>query len=102
MTPLERFMAAVQFKEADRVPCMPLICGASRRVYGCSYEEWSTNADVAAGSLLQAQELLGFDAILTEIDLNVEAADLGQETIFPPDDQPYSNFQDLLIKLTPI
>lgn len=98
MTPLERFMAAVQFKEADRVPCVPLICGASRRIYGCNYEEWSGNADVGANSLLQAQALLGFDAILTEIDLNVEAADLGQETIFPSDDQSYSNFQNSLIK----
>ena len=98
MTPLERFMAAVQFKEADRVPCVPLICGASRRIYGCNYEEWSTNADIAAKSLLQAQELLGFDAILTELDLNVEAADLGQKTIFPLDDQACSDFQNSLIK----
>jgi len=98
MTPLERFMAAVQFKETDRVPCTPLVCGASRRIYGCNYEEWSTNARVGARSLLQAQNLLGFDAILTEIDLNVEAADLGQKTIFPPDDQACSDFQNSLIK----
>ena len=97
MTPLERFMVAIQFKEADRVPCVPLICGASRRIYGCNYEEWSRSADIAAGALLQAQELLGFDAILTEIDLNVEASDLGQETLFFPDDQACSNFQNSFI-----
>ncbi len=98
MTPLERFVAATQFEEADRVPCVPLICGASRRVYGCSYEEWSTNADLCARALLQTQELLEYDGILTEIDLNVEAADLGQETLFPTDDQASSDFQNALIK----
>ena len=98
MTPLERVLAAIQFKEADRVPCMPLIGGASRRVYGCSYEEWSKDGEIAAKSLLQAQDLLGFDAILTEVDLNVEAADLGQEIIFPFDDQSYPNLKNTVIK----
>ena len=98
MTPLERFVAAIQFEEADRVPCVPLICGASRRVYGCNYEEWSTNADLGAHALLQTQEFIGFDGILSEIDLNVEAADLGQETLFFIDDQASSDFQNSLIK----
>jgi uroporphyrinogen decarboxylase len=87
MTPLERVLAAIQMKEVDRVPCIPLVGGASRRVYGCGYEEWSTDGEIAAKSLLQAQSLLGFDAIVTEIDLNVEASDLGQEICFPDDDQ---------------
>lgn len=98
MTPLERVLAAIQHKEADRVPCMPLIGGASRRVYGCSYEEWSKYGEIAAKSLLQAQDLLGFDAILTEIDLNIEAADLGQEMIFPSDDQSYPNYNNAMIR----
>ena len=98
MTPLERFTAALRFEEVDRVPCVPLICGASRRIYGCTYQDWSTNAPMGAKSLIQAQEFLGYDAILTEIDLNVEAADLGQETLFPSDDQAGSNYQNPLIR----
>jgi uroporphyrinogen decarboxylase len=85
-------------KEADRVPCIPLLCGASRRVYGCGYEEWSRDGEIAAKSLLQAQSLLGFDAFVTEIDLNVEAADLGQQISFPDDDQSYPNQKNALIK----
>ena len=34
-------------------------------------------------SLLDAQELIGFDAWLTLVDLSVEAYDFGQEVIFP-------------------
>jgi len=98
MTPLERFMATVRFEEVDRVPCVPLICGASRRIYGCNYQEWSTDARIGAESLIQAQEFLGYDAILSEMDLNVEAADFGQETLFPSDEQAGSNYQNPLIK----
>lgn len=98
MTPLERVMATINLEKADRVPCIPLICGASRRVYGCGYDEWSRDGETAARSLLQAQEILGFDAILTEIDLNVEAADFGQEIIYSTDGQSCPNLKNTLVK----
>ena len=41
MSSLERVAAALTFKEPDRVPAAPLVCGASHRVAGISYAEWS-------------------------------------------------------------
>ena len=98
MTSLERVATALQFKEADRVPAAPLICGASRRVYGVTYAEWAQDGELAAKCMLQAQELIGFDGVLTLVDLSVEAADLGQEVVFPIEDTPHPNYDNPLIK----
>ncbi len=98
MTSLERVATALQFKEADRVPAAPLVCGASRRVYGVTYAEWAQDGELAAKCMLQAQELIGFDGVLTLVDLSVEAADLGQEVVFPIEDTPHPNYDNPLIK----
>lgn len=97
MTPLERMMATIHLQEADRVPCMPFVCGDSRRVYGCGYDEWSKDGETAAVSFLQTQDIIGSDAILTKIDLNIEAADFGQEIIYPAELPSYPNFRNILI-----
>jgi uroporphyrinogen decarboxylase len=98
MTPLERVATALQHKEADRVPAGPLVCGASRRVYGVTYAEWAQDGELAAKCMLQAQELIGFDGMLTLVDLSVEAADFGQEMVFPVEDTPHPNYDHPLIK----
>lgn len=97
MTPLERVLATIHLEEADRVPCMPFICGDSRRVYGCNYDEWSKDGEIAAWSFLQTQEIIGFDAILTKIDLNIEAADFGQEIIYLPEFPSYPNMKNTFV-----
>jgi uroporphyrinogen decarboxylase len=98
MTPLERVATALQHKEPDRVPVAPLVCGASRRVYGVTYAEWSQDGEIMGKSMLQAQELIGFDGILTLVDLSVEAADFGQEMIFPTEDTAHPNYDKPYIK----
>ena len=98
MTSLERVAAALQHKEADRVPAAPLVCGAARRVYGVTYAEWAQDGELAAKCMLQAQELIGFDGMLTLVDLSVEAADLGQEMVFPMEDTPHPNYENAFIK----
>jgi len=98
MTSLERVAAALQHKEADRVPAAPLVCGASRRVYGVTYAEWAQDGELAAKCMLQAQELIGFDGMLTLVDLSVEAADFGQEMVFPIEDTPHPNYNNPAIK----
>jgi len=72
MTSLERVVAALQHKEADRVPCVPLICGTSRRVYGVTYAEWAQDS--------------------------LEAADFGQEVVYPVENTPHPNYDNPLIK----
>jgi uroporphyrinogen decarboxylase len=48
--------------------------------------------------MLQAQDLIGFDGILTLVDLSVEAADLGQEMVFPIEDTAHPNYDNPFIK----
>jgi uroporphyrinogen decarboxylase len=98
LTSLERVVLALQYKKPDRVPAAPLVCGASSRVLGFSYARWSQSADIAAKSLLAAQELIGFDGWLTLVDLSVEAEDFGQEVIFPEQSTAYPNFDNPFIK----
>lgn len=98
MTSLERIATALQHKEPDRVPACPLVCGASRRVYGVDYAEWSQDGEIQAKSMIQAQELIGFDGILTLVDLSVEAADFGQEMVYPIEDTAHPNYDNPIIK----
>lgn len=98
MTPLERVGTVLQGGIPDRVPAAPLICGASRRVYGVTYEEWSQDGEIMAKSMLQAQDLIGFDGILGLVDLSVEAADFGQKMVFPIEDTAHPDYDDPLIK----
>ena len=98
LTSLERVSLALQYKQPDRVPVAPLVCGASHRVLGITYDRWSQDADLAVQSLLDAQELIGFDAWLTLVDLSVEAYDFGQEVIFPRASTAYPNTDNPRIK----
>ncbi len=98
MTPLERVATTLQHKEPDRVPAVPLVCGAARRIYGVTYEEWSKDGEIQAKSMLQAQELIGFDGMLTLVDLSVEAADFGQSMVYPTEDTAHPDYDDPCIK----
>ena len=97
MTSLERCVAAIQFKEADRVPVCPIVCGVRRRVYGITYAEWAQDYELRAKSWIQSQQLFGYDAIVTLVDLSVEAADFGQEVVYPTEDTPHPNYDNPLI-----
>ena len=98
MTGIERIGTALQLKEADRVPCAPLTCGAARRVYGVSYDKWSKRADFQTRSAIEAYKLIGFDGYLTLVDLSVEAEDLGQEVIYPIENTAHPNYDNPLVK----
>ena len=98
MTGLERVVAMLQHKEADRVAAGPLVCGASRRVYGCTYAEWAQDGELAGKSMVQAAELVRPDGVLSLVDLSVEAADFGQEVIYPIEDTPHPNYDNPFIK----
>jgi len=91
LSSLERVNMALHYQQPDRVPVAPLVCGASARVVGTSIERWSQDAGLATRSLLDAQELIGFDAWLTLVDLSVEAADFGQKVIFPRNSTAYAD-----------
>lgn len=87
-TCLERVVDALSFRESDRVPAGPLVCGAARRVYGITYDKWAKKPELNARSRLQAQKLLGFDGHLLLTDLSVECAAWGQTVDFPMESTP--------------
>ena len=97
MTSLERIGTVLQGGIPDRVPAAPLICGASRRVYGCTYDEWSQDGELMAKSMIQAHDLIGFDGILGLVDLSVEAADLGQAMVYPMEDTAHPDYHNPFI-----
>jgi uroporphyrinogen decarboxylase len=100
MTSLERVATTLQFKEPDRVPAAPLVCGASHRIAGVSYGEWSSGDDVDAmvRGHVDGLKLLGHDGVVALVDLSVEAHDFGQEVIFPEMNTAYPNYDNPFIK----
>ena len=100
LTSLERVSLTLSRKEVDRIAAVPLVCGASYRVLGTRYDKWSNDAEIATKSLLAAQELIGQDAFLLLVDLSVEAADFGQELLFPKYSTAYPDFNNQLINNT--
>ncbi len=97
LLPLERVLCTLFHKEPDRVPVVPYILGASRRITGISYEDFSRRPEMAADAYLTAAELFGGDALYNFIDLSVEAADFGQEVIYPSSSTAHPNYHNPLI-----
>ena len=100
MTSLERVGTTFQFKEPDRVPAAPLVCGALSRVAGITYGEWSqcTNIEAMVRGANDCLELTGMDGVVALIDLTVEAQAFGCETIFPEFDTAHPNYDNNFIK----
>ncbi len=84
LLPLERVLATVFLKEPDRVPVVHFLLGGARKFTGITYEDLSRHAEKAAEAYLAVAEMLGSDSLYNVIDLSVEAADFGQELIYPP------------------
>ncbi|MBZ0156932.1 MAG: uroporphyrinogen decarboxylase family protein [Alphaproteobacteria bacterium] len=95
LTGLQRVTAALQHKEADRVPVAPLVCGASHRVAGLSYEEWARGGNVEAmvRGHVDTLKILGHDSVVTLIDLSVEAEAFGAEICYPGMSTPHPNYE---------
>lgn len=98
MTALERVALTLQHKEADRVPVYPLLCGISRKLVNAGYKDWALNADITAEAYCKVTEQFGLDTIVTLTDLSVEAADFGQELVFPENEAAHPNFNNYMIK----
>lgn len=98
MNPMERVVKALNHEEPDRVPVYPIISGASRRLVGATYEEWSNNADICAEALLKAREEFDLDCIVTLIDLSVECDAWGQKLIFPENEAAHPDYSQCVIQ----
>lgn len=98
MNSMERVVKTLNHEEADRVPVYPIISGASRRLVGATYEEWSTDANICAEAQLKAQKEFDLDCIVTLIDLSVECDAWGQELIFPENEAAHPNYDNCVVK----
>jgi uroporphyrinogen decarboxylase len=100
MTSLERVATTAQHQEPDRVPAGPLVCGASHRVAGLTYGEWSqcTNIEAMVKGHVDSLDLIGHDGVVTLVDLSVEAQAFGCEVIFPESNTAHPNYDDPFIK----
>lgn len=98
MNSLERVVAALNHKEADRVPVYPLLNGISRRLTNVNYKTWATDAEKCAEAFIAVTNKYDLDIICTLTDLSVEAADFGQKIIFPENEAAHPDYDNILIK----
>lgn len=85
MNSLERVVKTLNHEEADRVPAYPLCNSISWKRYGIGYDEWSIDYEKCAEAIIKTTEELELDAIVTLVDLSVEAADFGMKVDYFPD-----------------
>ena len=98
LTSMERVLLTLQGKETDRVPVCCLTVGVARQMTGAGFPAFSTDSKLAAEAMIYANRLIGDDIFLCFTDLSVEAADFGQEIIYPKNTTAHPNYDNLLIK----
>lgn len=98
MNHMERMVAALSHKEADRVPVYPLTSGVSRAITGVPYSVWSSDAQACADALLAAQKELDQDCIVSLVDLSIECDAWGQEIVYSDTEAAHPNYGNQLIK----
>lgn len=92
LSSLERILAAMRHKEPDRVPVTPLLCAGARHISGIAFPDYSLDADKAARVFMDGFQLVGGDMVILMLDLSVEAADFGQQMLYPPDSTAYPDY----------
>lgn len=98
MNSLERVTLTLQHKEADRIPVYPLINSVSRKALGITYKEWTQDVEKTARAILKATDEIDVDCMCTLVDLSVEAADWGQEIVYPEDVAAHPSMENRFIK----
>jgi len=90
MTPRERFMAALNGQETDRIPLFPLLMFLAADRAGLTYREFASNGSALAQAQLLVQERFDLDAITACSDAFRISGDLGPaEMVYPEDKPPY-------------
>lgn len=92
LSSLERVLAAIRHKEPDRVPVAPIVNAGARKINGISFPDYSTSAERAADVLTASTRFIGGDLVVLLLDLSVEAADFGQQVIYPLDSTAHPDY----------
>ncbi len=89
MTPRERMAAFLQGKQADRVPCAPLILNHAARVLGVKVSEYNRDGRTMGEAHAAAFERYGHDFIFVFSTTSTLAEAMGTVLFFPDDDAPW-------------
>jgi uroporphyrinogen decarboxylase len=95
---MERVVATIKGEETDRPPVCCLTVGVTRHTIGCSYPEFSRDSEIAAQAMVMTNRLVKDDILLCFTDLSVEAADFGQDVIYPEHSTAHPDYNNPLIK----
>jgi Uroporphyrinogen-III decarboxylase len=89
MNSLERIIAAVSFKEADRIPVLPQIFSHAAVIAGVPINEYVRDGSLIADCQIKAAEKYDYDAVFAVMDANVETETMGsvlnynRENLYP-------------------
>lgn len=97
MLAIERILKCFKGEVADRVPVYPILSGVTRKLVNANYKDWACDFKVTAKALIEAQKKCEQDCIVTLTDLSVEAADFGQELIYPENEAAYPDHNNQYI-----
>ncbi len=92
LSSLERVLTTIRHKEPDRVPVAPLVNAGARCINGVTFPEYSRSAEKAADVFTSSVEFIGGDLIVLMLDLSVEAADFGQQMIYPENSTAHPDY----------
>ncbi|MDW5562234.1 MAG: uroporphyrinogen decarboxylase family protein [Methanomassiliicoccus sp.] len=92
MNHIERDVAALSNKPADRLPVYPLAMGVCRRLVngsGITYHDWVTDPKRFASAFIAGQRYFDFDFAIGLMDLSVMAGDLGSHVRMDEQNTPF-------------
>jgi len=91
MTHIERVMAGLTGKPADRLPTYPIACGVNRKLIngGITYREWAHDPKMYAQGFIEGQKAFDFDFAIGLMDLSVMAGDLGAHVRMDEQNTPF-------------
>ncbi len=83
MTPAERIVGLITGRKLDRIPVFPFVSAAAAQIRRLTLGEYASNPEAFLKCQIEAQRLIGYDAITAMPDLCVEAQGFGANIIFP-------------------
>ena len=91
MTHIDRVMAGLTGKPADRLPTYPIACGVCRKLVngGITYSEWAHDPKLYAQGFIEGQKKFDFDFAIGLMDLSVMAGDLGAHVRMDEQNTPF-------------
>ncbi|MBA7656598.1 hypothetical protein ES703_64524 [subsurface metagenome] len=98
MTPKERILGLIMRKKLDRIPIFPFVSAAAAQILHLNYGEYAQKPELFLKAQIEAQKLIGYDAITAMPDLCVEAQGFGAKIIYPDNNAAYPDPYNPIIK----